>query len=112
MEWERLLTHLGTALLGALVTLGGAVMAAWRKHRESELLAGQSLRDELREELRETREELRRVREELEQMKSERLVLKRALDTRDETIRRLQVEVAMLQEGQRRLEVRSDSEAL
>ncbi|RAL23037.1 hypothetical protein DL240_09125 [Lujinxingia litoralis] len=110
MEWERLFTHLGTALLGALVTLGGAVMAAWRKHRESELLAGQSLRDELREELRETREELRRVRDELEHLKAERLVLKRALDTRDDEIARLQLEVAQLQEGQRRLEVRNEWE--
>lgn len=119
MDWERLLTHLGTLILGALVTLGGALLAAWRRHRESELSAGQSLRDELRKDLDKarvdldkTREDLDAMRKELNEMRDERLKLKRALDMRDDKIKRLEGEVVMLQAGQRLLEERSEPEVI
>lgn len=112
MDWERLLTHMGTAVLGALVTLGGALLAAWRRHRESELSAGQALRDELRKDLDKTREELEKMRKELTELQDERLKLKRALDMRDDKIARLEAEMLLIQAGQRRLEERSEPEVL
>lgn len=97
MEWERIITHLGMGVLGALVTLGGAIVAAWRKNRESELDAGATIREELREELRETREELRETRRQLREVHEERLKLKRALDRRDHKIAQLELRIERLE---------------
>lgn len=97
MDTERIITHLATALIGALVTLGGAVLAAWRKNRETELSAGADLRAELRDHLEQAREEIRSLRVEIDKLKDERLKLKRALDRRDHRIERLEARVAELE---------------
>lgn len=110
MEWDRVLMYLGAGLLGALSTLGGAIIVAWRKMRDSELDAGAEIRDELRVELQDSREENKKLRNALYELRQERLELKRALDQRDHRIELLEHRVAQLERRQGILEECSDGE--
>jgi len=127
METQSILTHLLMAIIGGAVTLGGGVMAFFKHRRDSEISAGQSLREELRLELAEAkkeREELRlereRYREELQAAKElhieelarlqndharEMLILKRALDKRDHRIDILEARVAELEQRSEPMEM-------
>lgn len=110
MEWDRVLMYLGAGVIGALSTLGGALIVAWRKMRDSELEAGAGIREELREELAATRKTNRELRRELYELQEERLKLKRGLDLRDHRIEQLEQRVEDLERRQGLLEETSDVE--